>query len=38
MTAPMGIVPKTMKRIVAFIRPSMLSGVMAWRRLTWLTL
>ena len=37
-SAPIGIVPHTMNRIVAFIRPSMRSGVIAWRRLTWLTL
>jgi predicted extracellular nuclease len=35
---PIGIVPHTMKRIVAFIRPSNRSGVIAWRRLTWFTL
>ena len=35
---PIGIVPQTRKRIVAFIRPWIRSGVMAWRRLTWLML
>ena len=35
---PIGIVPQTRKRIVAFIRPWIRSGVIAWRRLTWLML
>ena len=35
---PSGMVPHTMKRIVAFIRPCIGSGVMAWRKLTWLML
>ena len=35
---PIGIVPHTMKRIVAFIRPCMAVGVIAWRKLTWLML
>jgi len=38
MIEPMGIVPHTMKRIVAFILPWMAVGLMAWRKLTWLTL
>jgi hypothetical protein len=38
MTDPIGIVPQTMKRIVAFIRPCISGGVMAWRRLIWATL
>ena len=36
--APIGIVPQTMNRIVAFIRPCIDCGVIAWRRLTWLML
>ena len=36
--APIGIVPHTMNRIVAFIRPCIRGGVIAWRRLTWLML
>ena len=35
---PIGIVPQTRNRIVAFIRPRNRWGVIAWRRLTWLTL
>ena len=35
---PIGIVPQTMKRIVAFMRPCIRSGVIAWRKLTWLML
>ena len=35
---PIGIVPQTMNRIVAFIRPCIAVGVMAWRKLTWLML
>src|SRR5437762_2936479 len=35
---PIGIVPQTMNRIVAFMRPCIRSGVMACRRLTWLML
>ena len=38
MISPTGIVPQTMKRIVAFMRPCMRGGVIAWRRLTWLML
>ena len=37
-TPPIGIVPHTNKRIVAFIRPCIRVGVIAWRRLTWATL
>ena len=37
-TEPIGIVPQTRKRIVAFIRPCIRSGVIAWRKLTWLML
>ena len=35
---PTGIVPQTMNRIVAFIRPCIGGGVIAWRKLTWLML
>ncbi len=35
---PTGIVPQTMNRIDAFIRPCIRSGVIAWRKLTWLML
>ena len=35
---PTGIVPHTMKRIVAFIRPCIAVGVIAWRKLNWLML
>ena len=35
---PIGIVPHTMNRIVAFMRPCIRCGVMACRRLTWLML
>ena len=35
---PTGIVPQTMNRIVAFIRPCIVGGVMACRKLTWLML
>ena len=38
MIEPIGIVPQTRNRIVAFIRPWIRSGVIAWRRLTWLML
>ena len=38
MNAPIGIVPQTMVRMVAFIRPWTRSGVIACRRLTWLML
>ena len=38
MVAPMGIVPHTMKRIVAFIRPCIRSGVIDCRSDTWLML
>ena len=38
MMLPIGIVPQTMNRIVAFMRPCIRSGVIAWRRLTWLML
>ena len=38
MIGPIGIVPQTMKRIVAFIRPCIRAGVIAWRRETWLML
>ena len=34
---PTGIVPHEMKRIVAFTRPRIRAGVIAWRRLTALT-
>ena len=34
--APSGIVPQTMNRIVAFIRPCIRGGVIAWRSDTWL--
>ncbi len=37
-TEPIGIVPQTRKRIVAFIRPCIRSGVIACRKLTWLML
>src|ERR1700737_376457 len=37
-TPPRGNVPQTMVRMVAFIRPCTRSGVIAWRRLTWLML
>jgi hypothetical protein len=33
--APSGMVPHTMVRTVAFMRPWTRSGVIAWRRLTW---
>ena len=36
MIAPSGIVPHTMNRIVAFIRPCIRGGVIAWRSDTWL--
>jgi hypothetical protein len=36
--APIGIVPQITVRTVAFILPCTRSGVMAWRRLTWLML
>ena len=36
MIAPSGIVPHTMNRIVAFIRPCIRGGVIAWRSETWL--
>jgi hypothetical protein len=35
---PSGSVPHTMNRMVAFMRPCSRAGVIAWRRLTWLTL
>ena len=35
---PSGIVPQTMKRMVAFIRPCIDVGVMACRKLSWLML
>src|SRR5207253_3915712 len=38
MNAPSGMVPQTMVRMVAFIRPWTRSGVMACRKLTWLML
>ena len=38
MSEPIGIVPQTRNRIVAFIRPRKASGVIACRRLTWFTL
>jgi len=38
MIEPMGIVPHTMKRIVAFIRLCIASGVIDCRRLIWATL
>ena len=38
MTWPIGIVPHTMNRIVAFMRPCIGAGVMACRKLTWLML
>ena len=38
MVAPIGMVPQTMKRIVAFMRPCIRSGVMDCRRETWLML
>ena len=38
MVAPTGMVPHTMKRIVAFMRPCIRSGVMDWRSDTWLML
>ena len=38
MMPPMGIVPHTIQRIVAFIRPWRRVGVMAWRKLTCATL
>ena len=31
---PSGIVPQTIQRMAAFIRPCRRSGVIAWRRLT----
>src|ERR1700682_3353183 len=37
-TPPRGNVPHTMVRMVAFIRPCTRSGVIAWRRLTWVML
>src|ERR1700736_5680458 len=37
-TPPRGNVPQTMVRMVAFMRPCTRSGVIAWRRLTWLML
>ena len=37
-TEPIGIVPQTMVRMVAFIRPCTRSGVIACRRLTWVML
>ena len=36
MIAPSGIVPQTMNRIVAFIRPCIRGGVIACRSETWL--
>ena len=35
---PSGIVPQTMKRMTEFMRPWSRSGVIACRRLTWVTL
>jgi hypothetical protein len=35
---PTGMVPHTMNRMVAFMRPCIRSGVIACRRLTWFTL
>ena len=35
---PIGIVPQTMKRIEAFIRPCIPVAVIACRKLTWLML
>ena len=37
-SAPSGITPQTMKRITEFIRPWIRSGVIAWRKLTWVML
>ena len=37
-TDPTGMVPQTTVRTVAFIRPWTRSGVIAWRRLTWVML
>ena len=33
-SVPIGIVPQTIQRIAAFMRPWSRSGVIAWRRLT----
>ena len=38
MSEPSGMLPQTMNRIEAFIRPCSRIGVMACRRLTWLML
>ena len=36
-SAPMGTAPRMMTRELAFTRPSKASGMIAWRRLNWLT-